>query len=66
MTPAPSRFRWILLLGAAVLAVGGTVLFVAGDSRHPTLQHVGLAAFAVAAVVYVGARLAMIRQDRGR
>jgi len=56
-----STRRWIVLLAAFAALVGGMLL--AGLAESPTLRSTGVGIFVVGGVVYVAARIAMIRKD---
>ena len=56
-----STQRWIALLAAFAALVGGMALAFMGES--PTLRSVGVGIFVVGGIVYVAARIAMIRKD---
>ncbi len=58
---AKSLSRWIALLAAFAALLGGMAL--AFLTEDPTLRHVGVGIFTVGGVVYVAARIAMIRKN---
>jgi hypothetical protein len=56
-----SKIRWVALLCAFAALLGGMALaFMAED---PMLRKVGVGVFIVGGIVYVAARIAMIRKD---
>jgi hypothetical protein len=57
-----STYRWIALLAAFLALIAGMALTFMGET--PTLRSLGMGIFVVGGVVYVAARIAMIRKDR--
>jgi hypothetical protein len=56
-----SKIRWVALLAALAALLGGMAL--AFMSESPALRKLGVGIFVAGGIVYVAARIAMIRKD---